>query len=141
MNLLLSALRRPLLWLALVETLLVAAMSLYAWHVWSTRWGPRGAAAQAHSPQPPAQAIDRPPRLSATPAVQPSATATPAAGATTGLRTDPDFLARQMNELNQVESTFETLEWRATRAVVDAIQYYAEHVVLPSIERTEKAAQ
>jgi hypothetical protein len=141
MNPLLSVLRRPLLWLALVETLLVAAMALYAWHVWSTRWGPPGAAVQARSAQPPTRPIDRPPRLPATPGVQPSATATPVAGATTGLRTDPDFVARQMNELNRVESTFENLEWRATRAVVDAIQYYAEHVVLPSIERTEKAAQ
>ena len=44
-----------------------------------------------------------------------------------------------MNELNRVEATFENLEWRVTRAVVDAIQYYVDSVVLPSIERTERA--
>jgi hypothetical protein len=40
-----------------------------------------------------------------------------------------------------VESTFENLEWRLTKAVVDAIQYYVDRVVLPSIDRTEKAAR
>ncbi len=75
------------------------------------------------------------------PWLQPSARAAPGAGPATGLSTDPEFLARQMNELNRVESTFENLEWRATRAIVDAIQYYVERVVLPSIDRTEKAAR
>jgi hypothetical protein len=43
-----------------------------------------------------------------------------------------------MNELNRVEATFEDLEWRATEAVVNAIQHYVQRVVLPSIERTEQ---
>jgi hypothetical protein len=141
MNLLLSLLRRPLLWLVLGETLLVAAMTLAAWHVWSTRWRPPATTAQAHSRLPPPPAIDRPKRIPATPDGKPSPTPAPTGGPTTGLRTDPEFLARQMNELNRIESTFENLEWRVTRAVVDAIQYYADHVVLPSIERTEKAAR
>ncbi len=44
-----------------------------------------------------------------------------------------------MGELNQVEATFEALEWRVTSAVVDAIQRYVDGVVLPSIDRSERS--
>jgi hypothetical protein len=46
-----------------------------------------------------------------------------------------------MAELNRVEAAFASLEWRMTNALVDAIQYYLNHVVLPSVEKTEQAGR
>jgi hypothetical protein len=63
--------------------------------------------------------------------------ATPRPGPTPGLRTDSSFLSRELGELNQVEQTFEDVEWRVTKAIVDGIRRYIEGVVLPTIERAE----
>ncbi len=141
MNLPLLLLRRPQTWLIVAETMVVATLVLATCHVWSAHQGAARSTATAPSRPAPLPAHDRPLRTPAAAPPQPSASASPGAGPTTGLRTDPEFLARQMNELNRVESTFENLEWRVTRAVVDAIQSYIERVVLPSIEHTEKAAR
>jgi hypothetical protein len=62
---------------------------------------------------------------------------TPRPGPTPALRTDSSFLSRELGELNQVEQTFEDLEWRVTKAIVDGIRRYIEGVVLPTIERSE----
>ncbi len=135
--------RPPLAWLLVAETLLVGAIGALAWHSWQGRHAP---AAVAAAPGPAATAgapaLDRdrqagPEPTPSTGAADPS----PRAGLPPGLRTDPEFLSGQLAELNRVESTFEKLEWRATSAIVDAIQHYVERVVLPSIERTEHAEQ
>jgi hypothetical protein len=134
-------LRPPLVWLVTAEAMLVAILGAVAWHVWQERSpaGPASAIAIPHAAAP-APRGSSPPGAGAQP--QPSAssppTATPRAGPTPGIRTDADFLSRQLSELNRVEATFEDLEWRATRAIVDAIQRYVDGVVLPSIERSEQ---
>ncbi len=46
-------------------------------------------------------------------------------------------MSGQMDELNRVEAMFENLEWRITKALVDAIQSYIDRVVLPPIDRYE----
>jgi len=133
-------LRPPLLWLVIAETLVVTALGVATWHVWLAHQASSPAVAAAPAHQAPAHRGSVPPRTP-TSSPPPAAVRSPRPGATPGLRTDPEFLSRQMNELNQVESTFENLEWRLTKAVVDAIQYYVDRVVLPSIDRTEKAAR
>jgi hypothetical protein len=129
--------RPPLVWLVSAELVLVAVLGAIAWHVWQER-SPAAGPAAAGVPR-----VSAPPlRPTTRPRPQPSAPpvpgATPRAGPTPGIRTDPDFLSRQLVELNRIETTFEDLEWRVTRAVVDAIQRYVEGVVLPSIERSER---
>jgi hypothetical protein len=134
--------RPPLVWLVAIELLLLLATGVVVWHVWQVRQIPAQAAlapfepAPRSSPGPGLGPALRPPRPSTAPSASPSGL-----GPTPGIRTDPEFLSRQMNELNRVEATFEDLEWRVTRAMVDAIQNYVKRVVLPSIERAEQGHQ
>jgi hypothetical protein len=128
MNLLL-VFRPPLLWLVVAETIVVLATGLLAWHTWESR----------QVPLPPAVAqfpgAFQPPPSAAAPSAPPGSRSQPVA--TPGIATDPAFLGHQLTELNRVEASFESLEWRVTKAIADAIQAYADRVVLPSIDRAE----
>ncbi|HEY4025549.1 MAG TPA: hypothetical protein VGO86_03880 [Candidatus Dormibacteraeota bacterium] len=133
-------LRPPLVWLVTAEVVLIAIMGSVAWHVWQEHAPAAQVSAgvppsPAPSPRPASRPVSRP---RAQPSSSPAPGATPLARPTPGIRTDPDFVSRQLVELNRVETTFADLEWRVTRAVVDAIQHYLEGVVLPSIERSER---
>lgn len=133
-------LRPPLVWLIAVEAVIVVLLALLTWHVWQVRQGPTPAAParQAIAPPPASGPGGAPPSQ---PPVGLPAPGTPSAGPTPGIRTDPDFLSRQMDEINRVESTFEDVQWRVTKAAVDAIQYYIEHVVLPAIDRSQRGGR
>lgn len=136
--------RPPLVWVTIAECILVAAIAALSWHVWQSRHPSApsathvAAAPPVSRPSASGQALGdaqlRPP-VSPTPA---AAGAGPRTGPTPGTRTDPAFLSRQMVELNRVEATLEDLEWRMTKALVDGMQYYIEHVVVPGIERSEQ---
>jgi len=128
--------RPPMVWLVVAEALLIAVLGLVTWHVWQQRIAPIGAAVAPLVPAPLAGPATPRARLPASPAAAPG-TGAPQAGPTPGVRTDADFLSRELTELNQVEATFENLEWRLTSAVVNAIQGYVNGVVLPSIDRAE----
>jgi hypothetical protein len=134
-----ALLRPPLVFLVLAEAALVATLGAVAWHVWQERFGTGAAPATVAAPAagPPPAITSRRPGLAAPPAPASPPSPTPRAGPTPGLRTDSSFLARELVELNQVERTFEDLEWRVTKAIVDGIQRYIEGVVLPTIERSE----
>jgi hypothetical protein len=134
-----ALLRPPMVWLVVAEVLLMVVLGSVAWHVWQQRIAPLGAVvsgpiASAPAPRP------RPSGPFGTPSAPPAG-AVPHPGPMPGLRTDADFLARQMAELNRVEVTFADLEWRVSSAIVDGIQHYLATVVLPSIERAEKGAR
>jgi hypothetical protein len=129
--------RPPLVFLVMAEAALVAVLGAVSWHVWQDRFG-SAPAAVASQPAAPPSFTTRQPALPGSPS--PPATTpppTPQAGPSPGVRSDSSFLARELVELNRVEQTFEDLEWRATKAIVDGIQRYLEGVVLPSIERSE----
>jgi hypothetical protein len=134
-----ALLRPPLVFLVMAEAALVAILGGVTWHVWQDRFAPGPAAVATLPAAPPPAATSRRAGLPASPSPPPSTpTPTPRPGPTPGLpRTNADFLTREMAELNRVERTFEDLEWRATKAVVDGIQRYIEGVVLPAIERSE----
>lgn len=140
-----TLIRPPLVWFAAAETALIATLGVITWHVWMDRVAPAATASgrQAAAGPPPAQPAPprglRPgPPVQAAPPAPPSAV--PTAGPVPGIRTDADFLSRQLSELNRVEATFEDLEWRVTKAVADAIQRYIQGVVLPSIDRSERGS-
>lgn len=134
-----TLLRPPLVFLVLAEALLLAVLGAAAWHVWQGRFGPGPAAvAVVPAPAPLPVITSRTPADAATPSPPVSTPPpTPRPGPTPGLRTDSSFLSRELVELNQVEQTFEDLEWRVTKAIVDGIQRYIDGVVLPTIERSE----
>jgi hypothetical protein len=134
-----TALRPPLVLLVLAEAALIAILGAVAWHVWQDRFAP-GPAAVAALPAPAPIATRYRPGPPATPSPPSPISTTPAApqvGPTPGVRTDASFLSRMLVELNQVERTFEDLEWRVTKAIVDGVQRYIEGVVLPTIEHSE----
>ena len=129
-------LRPPLVWIALAEAVLMVVLGVVAWHVWQDRLASAGPPVAWSPASPRATPDDRQPPPS------PPAVATPPAprvGPTPGLRADPEFLSGQLSELNRVEAAFAELEWRVTRAIIDAIRRYLEGVVLPSVERSERA--
>jgi hypothetical protein len=139
-----TLIRPPLVWFAAAEAALIATLGLLTWHVWVERTAPAATSSGR-------QAAAGPPAITSAPtAGQPPppgqlGQATPSTpspqfgvGPTPGIRTDADFLSRQLSELNRVEASFEDLEWRVTRAIADAIERYLESVVLPSIDRSER---
>jgi hypothetical protein len=133
-----TLLRPPLVLLVMAEATLVAVLGAVSWHVWQDRFGPAPAAVASQPVAPPPSFTSRRPALPGS--LSPPATSpppTPQAGPSPGIRTDSSFLSRELVELNRVEQTFEDLEWRVTKAIVDGIQRYLEGVVLPSIERSE----
>jgi hypothetical protein len=128
-----ALLRPPLLWLVAAEIALVVGLGAVTWHVWQEHVGPGPTvAAPAVVNRAP---VRRPPGQ--TPVASPQPTSSPATGPTPGIRTDADFLAQQLDELNRVEAAFEDLEWRVTSAIVNAIQHYVEGVILPAVSRAE----
>ncbi len=137
--------RPPLIWITIAECILVVAMAALGWHLWqssSTRAPASGMTALA--PHANGQSDPGSRGRALRPPVSPSTSIpSPAAppGPTPGIRTDAEFLSHQMAELNRVEAAFASLEWRMTNALVGAIQYYLNHVVLPSIEKTEQAGR
>jgi len=135
--------RPPIVWFAAAEAALIAVLGALAWHVWIDWTAPPAPTAGgqvAAAPLAPPAALPAPP-AGAGP-IQPAASpAAPRVGPTPGIRTDSEFLSRQLTELNRVEATFEDLEWRVTKAIADAIQRYVQGVVLPSIDRSEASSR
>jgi hypothetical protein len=136
-----SLVRPPLVFVVLAEAALVTGLGAVSWHVWQDRFGPAPAAVASLPPTPrPAVRSSRPPTsAAASPSPAPVSTPppTPQPGPAPGLSTEPNFVSRMLVELNQVEGTFEDLEWRVTKLIVDGIQRYVEGVVMPSIEHSE----
>jgi hypothetical protein len=128
-------------WCVIAEVLIVIGLGAAGWRLLVSR---QVTAPQAAAPAPPRPAPRQPP--SPRPVVLPtpragSTAAPPGAVPTPAAPTDPVFLSREMDELNRVEAAFEKVEWRITSAVAGAIEYYLQHVVLPSIERSERASR
>lgn len=138
-----TLIRPPLVWFAAAEAALIAVLGVVTWHVWVDRAAPAATATGRQAPAGPAAAppgaiAGQPPQTSSRAAIPPLSSPRPAVGPSPGIRTDADFLSRQLSELNRVEASFEDLEWRVTKAIADAIQRYLEGVVLPSIDRSER---
>ena len=135
-------LRPPLVWLIAAEAIIVILLAFASWHIWHSRQAaPAAIPLQAVAP-PPARGpgAARPPR-SPQPRVGTEPTAAPLVGPTPSTRTEPDPLSRQRDKVKRVEAMFEDLEWRVTRAAVDALQYYIRRVVLPAVERASRGGQ
>ena len=130
-------LRHRLALVVAAEVLIVVAFCAAAWHVWHSRQvGSRPAARQpppATSPAPTSiPSVQAPPTV---PGLSPPPVRS---GPTPGVRTDGDFLLRQMRDLNHDQSALEGAEWRAVKAVIDAARSYLQTVVLPAVERAER---
>lgn len=124
-------LRKPLTWMILAESAVVAALILMAWHLIAA----------------PASAVAAPPGVLLRPTAPDHAAETSSAApkrpkAITrqlpGLNVDTGFWRLRLIELNREEAAFELLEWRIVHSAMDTVQRYMESIVLPSVERAER---
>src|SRR5215470_4403315 len=100
--------RPPLVWFAAAEAALMAVLCVLTWHVWVERTAPPAVPAGPVAAAPPGSVPAPAPGLGPFgPVSTPSARAPdPQVGPTPGIRTDAEFLSRQLSELNRVEATF-----------------------------------
>jgi hypothetical protein len=56
-----------------------------------------------------------------------------------GLNVDSRFWRTRLAELNREQAVLAQLEWRIVHAAMDAMRRYIETVVLPAIQRAERA--
>lgn len=134
---LLLLIRSPLARLLLLEAVLVAGLGLAALHAWQGHASPPRATLPALAPVPPA----RPRQLPPPPPIPGLPTASPGPAPSPAARTDPAFLLKQLQDLNNENAAFENLSWRATSALTQAIRDYLDRVVLPAIDRSEARAR
>ena len=123
--------RSPLAWMAVAEVLVVGALIAVAWHVVASSGHPVSSPAQLFAPGPTDDASPLP-ELPAFNPVNPH-------GPLPGLNVDPSFWRDRLAHLNEDQAYLEQLEWRIVRNAEDAIQRYLETVVLPAIQRAERA--
>jgi hypothetical protein len=123
--------RAPLTWMIVAEAVVVGTLLLVAWHVVAGVTAPGPAAPRTF------------PALEASPAD----TSLPAAGAPSsgpkthgpppGLNVGIAFWRLRLAGLNRDQAEFEAMEWRVTRAVMEAARDYLETVVLPAVRHAE----
>jgi hypothetical protein len=56
-----------------------------------------------------------------------------------GLNLDSAFWRARLDQLNREQVYFEALEWRIVHAATDAMRRYLESVVVPAVQRAERA--
>lgn len=113
------------------ECVVVGTLLLVAWHV----------IAGAAAPRP------ETPLIFPAVEVSPADTALPAAGAPSagahthgpppGLNVGIAFWRLRLASLNRDQAEFEAMEWRITKAVMEAVRNYLETVVLPAVRHAE----
>ncbi|HKC19072.1 MAG TPA: hypothetical protein VKE27_05510 [Candidatus Dormibacteraeota bacterium] len=123
--------RSPLAWLVAAEFVVVVALVAVAWNV----------VASANRPAPPPVAgaelaTDDP----ATDVPQlPQINASSGHGPLPGLAVDPAFWRERLGQLNGDQAFLEQLEWQIVHSAEAAAAQYVETVVLPAIQRAERA--
>jgi hypothetical protein len=124
-------LKRPLTWMVIGECLVVTALIVVAWILFSS-------SAQAIAAVPVVQASAPAADAGSTPTTTlPVLTHQGAHSLLPGLNLDSAFWRFRLGQLNRDQVFFEQLEWRIIHSGMDAVNRYLETVVLPSITRAE----
>ncbi|TMC82688.1 MAG: hypothetical protein E6J06_10350 [Chloroflexi bacterium] len=124
--------RTPLAWMVVAEIAVVGALAVVAWNVVASATRPVAAAPVLVSPDANADANTPLPDL---PALSPQRQL----GPLPGLNIDPGFWRERLAQLSRDQVDMEQLEWRIVRSAEDAAKHYLETVVLPAIQRAERA--
>lgn len=129
-----NLIRHPLTWMVIAELVVVTALAMLAWNAMASAARPAGAASALSLADPAVQDSGSPvPSLPAP--IKPDANP-----ALPGLNVDPLFWLNRLQGLNRDQVSFEQLEWRLVHSSMDAARRYLETVVLPSVQRAERAA-
>jgi len=125
--------RQPIAWMLAAEFVVVAALVGVAWHELA---GAGGGAAPLILPATSTPSDTSAPDIPADALAPPAATSAPLLP---GLNVDPAFWREHLVGLNAAEAQFEALEWRIIHSAMDTVQRYVDTVVVPAVERAEKA--
>lgn len=123
--------RSPLTWMVLAELVVVAALIGVAWTVVAAASRP-AMASPAVAPPNSTDDVDYP--LAEPPNVKPGVR-----GPMPGLNLDSAFWRERLRQLNRDQAFFVELEWRIVHGAMDAARHYLETVVLPAVQRAERA--
>jgi hypothetical protein len=125
-------LRTPLTWLVIAEFVVVGALVVLVWSAVGAAGNPVLASPSIQQPGPSGDAAVSP--LADLPPVT-----KPSQGPVPGLNTNTYFWRVRLAELNREQVYFEQLEWQVVHSAMDAMQRYIDTVVIPSIQRAERA--
>jgi hypothetical protein len=126
-------LRTPVTWMVAAECVVVALLLIVAWRL---------VAGVTGNAEPPVIAV--PPTATASPSPEPVVPSIPKQGPDSplpGLNLDSVFWRARLEQLNREQVYFEALEWRIVHTSVSAMQRYIESVVVPAVQRAERAGR
>jgi hypothetical protein len=123
--------RSPLAWLVAVELVVVGALVAVAWNVVASanRAAPPPVAGAQLATDDPGTDLPQLPQLNTS----------PERGPLPGLAVDPGFWRERLAQLNGDQAFLEQLEWEIVHSAESAAERYVETVVLPAIQRAERA--
>lgn len=124
--------RAPLTWLIVAEFVVVGALVVLVWSAVGAAGNPVLASPSIQQPGPSGDAT-------ASPAMDLPPVTKPSQGPLPGLNTNSYFWRVRLAELNREQVYFEQLEWQVVHSAMDAMQRYIDTVVVPSIQRAERA--
>lgn len=124
-------LRSPLTWMVFAELIVVAALIAVAWTIVSAASRPGLASPVVALPDASSDAASPLPEL---PVIAPGSR-----GPLPGLNLDSRFWRARLAQLNYDQAVFVEVEWRLIHSAMDAVRHYLETLVLPAIERAERA--
>ena len=128
-----NLIRQPLTWMVIAELVVVTLLIVLAWNLVVSAAAPRGGIGPMQGAGPPAQESSSPqPDL-------PEAAQPAARGPLPGLSLGAEFWRARLGQLNRDQISLEQLEWRIVHSAMDAAQRYLKTVVLPAIDRAERA--
>jgi hypothetical protein len=129
-----NLIRNPLTWMVVAELVVVTALVALAWTAIAQPARPAVASSALDAGGPVTQDAASP--IPSLPGVgKPGSNPAPP-----GLNVDPAFWLNRLQGLNRDQVYFEQLEWRLVHTAMDAARRYLETVVLPSVQRAERAA-
>ena len=126
-----NLIRSPLTWLVAAEFVVVGALVVTAWNVIASanRSAPPAIAAAPLATDQPSTDLPEIPQVDRS----------PIHGPLPGLSVDPNFWRDRLGQLNADQVYLEQLEWQVVHSAQAAAQRYIETVVLPAVERAERA--
>ncbi len=124
-------LRSPLTWMVFAELVVVGTLVAVAWTIVFAASRPALASPVVALPDTSSEAASPLPEL---PVVGPGSR-----GPLPGLNLDSRFWRARLAQLNYDQAVFVDIEWRLLHSAMDAVRHYLETVVLPAIQRAERA--
>jgi hypothetical protein len=120
------------MWMVVVEVIIVSVLAVVAWNVIGSAMRPSVASPMT---LPADSGVASPSPLPDLPATSPGSSR----GPLPGLNVDSAFWQQRLAQLNREQTLLAQLEWRIVHSGMDAARRYVQTVVLPAVQRAERA--